>query len=326
MDLIKRVLISLVFIMILPSVLIADVLDDELPKDTPREIKERARQTIQLGVENQGVVKMTQTMLQNRFSEQQMIRAYEILDETKRNGLPEEPIMDKLYEGIGKHVQDKNIIAAMEKVMKRYQKASQYAGQINSEKEQSRILTGQIAECLSAGMTDNDIGRIGNSLRKLKTQDSEKSSLEIQTMKTVKTMARTGARSSSVVAAVQEALQNGYTQGKMSQLENAFLNQVRARYNPTDIATTFSRGISKGVSIDEMSRPSYMNMNAVNGMGGNGFRNSYGPGAGIGQSGIGGSAGGAGSGGAGGAGGSGGSGGMGGAGGSGNGSGGGGRR
>ena len=313
MDLIKRVLISLVFIMILPSVLIADVLDDELPKDTPRDIKERARQTIQLGVENQGVVKMTQTMLRNRFSEQQMIRAYEILDETKRNGLPEEPIMDKLYEGIGKHVQDKNIIAAMEKVMERYQKASQYAGQINSEKEQSRILTGQIAECLSAGMTDNDIGRIGNSLRKLKTQDREKSSLEIQTMKTVKTMARTGARSSSVVAAVQEALKNGYTREKMSRLENAFLNQVRARYNPTDIATTFSRGISKGVSIDEMSRSSYMNMNAGNGMGGNGFRNSYGSG-------------GAGSGGAGGAGGSGGSGGMGGAGGSGNGSGGGGRR
>ena len=291
MALIKRILLSMVFIFILPSVLIADVLDNELPNDTPLQVKERARQIIDLGVESNGVVKMTQTMLRNRFSEQQMIRAYEILGEAKRNGLREEPVMNKLYEGIGKNVQAQNIIMAMEKVRERYETASQYAHRMTSNREQAGILTGHIAESLSAGMTGSDIAQIGQMLRQSEAQNNrERAALEVQTLMTVKTMARIGAKSSSVVDAVQTALMNGYDQNKMKTLERAFINQARTRYNPTDIAESFSRGIKAGVSVDELGRQNYMNTGT--GMGGNG----YGTVNGIGQGGAGGSMGGSGSG------------------------------
>ena len=275
MDLAKRIILSLVFLFLLPSVLIADVLDDELPADTPVQVKEKARQVISLGVENQGVIRMTQTMLRNGFSEKQMIRAYEILGEAKKNGLPDEPVMNKLYEGVGKHVQSGNIIKAMEKVEERYQVASQYAHRISGDREQSGILTGHIAESLTAGMAGNDIDRIGEMFSRLGTQnDKEKSSLEIQTFQTVKTMARMGAESSSVVDTVQTALQSGYDQNKMKSLEKAFITQARARANPSAVAESFSRGIRAGVSVDELGSPGYMN--SGNAMGGNGYGSSNG--------------------------------------------------
>ena len=269
MDLTKKIILSLVFLLFLPSILIADVLDDELPADTPVQVKEKARQVIGLGVENQGIIKMTQTMLRNGFSENQMIRAYEILGEARKNGLPDEPVMNKLYEGVGKRVQSGNIIMAMEKVKERYQVASQYAYRINSDSEQAGILTGHIAESLSAGMAGNDIDRIGEMFSRLESKNNkEKSSLEIQTFQTVKTMARMGAESSSVVDTVQTALQTGYDQNKMKSLEKAFVAQARARANPSAVAESFTRGMRAGVSVDELGRPGYMNSGSA--MGGNG--------------------------------------------------------
>lgn len=270
MDLLKKSTLILVLVFFLPSVLIADVLDEELPVNTPVQVKEKARQVIRLGVENQGVIKMTRTMLQNRFNEQQMIRACEIVGEARMEGLPEEPIMNKLFEGVGKRVQSENIIRVMEKVKERYQTANKYAQQISGDKEQSKILTRHIAECMSAGMSDDSITRIGRMLGDLKAKNNrEKSSLEIQTLRTAKTMARMGASSASVVDAVDKALRNGYDQNKMSRLEKAFVFQARARNNPTDIAESFSRGITAGVSVDDLSRRGYMASDSAGG--GSGF-------------------------------------------------------
>ena len=121
----------------------------------------------------------------------------------------------------------------------------------------------------------------------LKTQNkNEKSSLEIQTFMTVKTMARVGASSASVADAVESALKNGYNVNNMKRLEKAFVEQARARYNPTDIAETFSRGINKGVSTDDMGKMGYMNAGSV--MGANTYGNGIGAGIGAGQGGAGG--------------------------------------
>lgn len=291
MNLIKKIILSLFLVFFLPSVLIADVVDDELPADTPAQVKEQARQVIRLGVENHGVIEMTKTMLQNRFTEQQMIKACEMVAEAKKNGIPEEPLMNKLHEGVGKRVKSENIIMAMEKVQERYQTANKYANQISGDKEQAGVLTGHIAECMSAGMSDDSVGRISRMLGSSNNKNNrERSSLEVQTFVTAKTMARLGANSASVVDAVDTALRNGYDQHKMSQLEKAFVTQARARYNPTSIAESFSRGINGGMPVDDLGRRSYMNSNNV--MSGNSYGNGAGSGIGNGQGGAGGSIGG----------------------------------
>jgi hypothetical protein len=268
MGFIKKILLILVFIFFLPAILIADELDNELPKDTPLQIKEKARQVISLGVENQGIVKMTQTMLQNRFSKQQMLEAYEILIDAKMSNLPEDPMINKMYEGIGKRVQNQNIIMAMEKVQERYKTASDIAQHMSSDRDQSRILTRHIAECMTAGMTDKDMDRIGEMLQTRSEDKYGKGSVELseQTLKTVKTMARMGVKSEFAVGIVDEAFKKGYESNKMIRLEKAFIIQAR-RSNPSEVARLFAQNIKAGVSVDDLSRPGFLNSN-------NGMRNN----------------------------------------------------
>jgi hypothetical protein len=54
MDIAKIILKGLFLVLLLPSVLVADVLDDELPANTPVQIKERAREVFNLGVKPGG--------------------------------------------------------------------------------------------------------------------------------------------------------------------------------------------------------------------------------------------------------------------------------
>ncbi|MGD9161001.1 MAG: hypothetical protein PVG39_21465, partial [Desulfobacteraceae bacterium] len=146
----------------------------------------------------------------------------------------------------------------------------------NSDNEQAGILTGHIAESLSAGMAGNDIARIGEIFSRLETRNNkEKSALEIQTFQTVKTMARMGAGSSSVADTVKTALQSGYDHNKMRSLEKAFVTQARTRANPSAVAESFSRGIRAGVSVGELGSPGYMN--SGNTTGGNGYGSRSGP-------------------------------------------------
>lgn len=292
MDTVKNILKGLFLVLFLPSVLIADILDDELPNNTPLQIKEMAREVISLGIENQGVLKMTKAMFQNKFTEEQMIRAYDIIGEAKKNGLPVEPVMNKLHEGIGKHIQNQNIIMAMEKVKERYKSATRYAYSMTDSEEETNALTGDIAESLAAGMTGNDIESIGEMLDQMNIQTKEKSSLKIQTLSTVKTMARTGAGSASVINTIQAALKNGYDQNKMKGLEKAFVAQVRGNNNPSRVAEAFTRGINAGISADEMGRQGYMNSAGSGGAGGYGSGNGAGMGGiqgGSGSGGMGGS-------------------------------------
>ncbi|MBN1906455.1 MAG: hypothetical protein JW927_15300 [Deltaproteobacteria bacterium] len=303
MDIAKKIIKGLFLVLFLPSILAADVLDDELPVNAPVQIKERAREVIRLGVESQGVVKMTKAMLQNKFTEEQMVKAYEVIGDAKQNGLPVEPLMNKLHEGIGKRVKSQNIIMAMEKVKERYKSATQYAYSMTDSEEETDALTEDIVESLAAGMTGTDIETIGDMLDQVQIQTKEKSSLKTQTLATVKTMARTGARSGSVANTIQTAIKNGYDHNKMKSLEKAFINQVKANHNPSEITEAFIRGINAGTSVDEMGRHGYMNSTGSGGTGA--YGNGFGNGAGMGGSG--GTSGGAGSGGMRGAGGSGGS-------------------
>src|SRR4030043_1479344 len=120
----KKLLYIIMIICFIPSFSFADEVDDGLPSDTPAQIKESARQVIRLGIENHGVVKMTKTMLENRYTEQQMLAAHEVLMKAKRQDLPTEPIMNKFSEAVAKSAQAAQAVQAMESIRSRYETAS----------------------------------------------------------------------------------------------------------------------------------------------------------------------------------------------------------
>ena len=282
MGFIKSIIMSLLFVCFIPSVLVADVLDDELPSDTPVKLMEKAREMIKLGTGEQDVVKMTQSMLKNRFTEEQAVKACEIVIDAESKGIAAGPVMNKLHEGIGKRVQSEKILMAMEKVRERYEISVKYAHQINSNKGQAAGLTENIAECLAAGMNGDDIASVGEKLNQLKAQKGKDNSpLQMQAFMTAKTMARMGAESSSISDTIEAALSQGYSHAEMQRLEQAFVFQSRKFSNTTSVSRAFGRGIKSGMSVEEVNH--MVSKSGTAGVNGNSFGNTYGSGSGSGS-------------------------------------------
>jgi hypothetical protein len=251
----KKLLFLIFLILCIPSNLFADEVDDALPMDTPAQIKESARQAIRLGVENHAVIKMTKTMLENSFMLQQMLEAHEVVMRAKRENLSEKPVIDKLHEGVAKQVQPDNIIQAMEKVRSRYKTANEYARRMTEDDERSRRMTREMAESMAAGMEEDDLGRITELLQK-RTRDMEEDGsgeLDQETLRTVRTMALTGAESNDIVDVVDNALRKGYGAGEMKRLGNTFMSQARTSYSPSELAKSYSRAIQYGANVDSLS-------------------------------------------------------------------------
>jgi biopolymer transport protein ExbD len=246
----KRILLIILVIFFIPLPLLGDEVDEGLPGDTPARIKESARQVISLGVENKGVTKMTQIMLENNFREQQILEAHEMLMKAKRANLPEEPIMDKLHEGVAKQVRAENIIQAMEKVRSRYETASRYALRYAEDGERARVMTREIAECMTAGMGEGDIERIMEMLQKRRLKRDEAADLATETFRTARSMALTGVASRNIADVVDSAFQKGYGAGEMKKLGNAFLIQARTSSSPSDLAASYSDAIRHGTTAN----------------------------------------------------------------------------
>ena len=272
----KRLLLIMFVILCIPLPLFADEVDDALPMDTPARIKESARQVIKVGVENHGVIKMTQTMLENNFREQQILEAHEILMEARRANLPEEPIMDKLHEGVAKQVGTESIIQAMERVRSRYETASRYAFRYSEDGEQARVMTREIAECMTAGMGEGDIDRIMEMLQKRELKRDEAADLATETFKTARTMALTGVESRNIADVVDNAFQRGYTAGEIEKLGNAFMIHARTSSSPSDLAESYSSAIRRGLTADSLMESDLFISGGSNGFGAGGSENSGG--------------------------------------------------
>jgi hypothetical protein len=146
----KKILIIIMMVCFMPFFSFADEVDDGLPSDTPAKVKESARQVIGLGVGNQGVIKMTRTMLENKYTEKQMLQAHEVLMKAQKQNLDTEPIMNRFNESAANKEKASKTIKTMEAVRSNYEKAGNLAGKMSQDKEQVRAMTQEMAECMNA--------------------------------------------------------------------------------------------------------------------------------------------------------------------------------
>jgi len=250
----KKIFFIIFLICYVPSPLLAGEADEGLPMDVSAKIKESATQVISLGVGNSAVIKMTKTMLENNFMEQQILEAHELLIKAKKEDLPEKPIMDKLYEGISKNIQAEKIVQAMEKVGSRYETASKYAVRFLGDGEQARVMTGNIAEAMTAGVGTDDMDRIMEMLQQREMKRDNASELATETLKTARDMARTGVESRNIVDVVDNAFRKGYGSREMKKLGNAFMTQSRTSSSPSDLANSYSNAIKQGATADSLMK------------------------------------------------------------------------
>lgn len=250
----KKLLLIIMVVCLMPVFSYADEIDDALPPDTPAKVKESARQAIQMGVENQGVIQMTRTMLQNQYKEKQMIQAHEALMKAKQENLPQEPVMNKFNESVAGKKKAKDTIKAMENVRTQYKTANDLAGKMTQDREQARVMAEDMAQCMAAGMKSGDMKKIAKSLqdRTKNMGQQEAQAYRTGTFSTVKQMAQSGASSGSTSKMVRNALKKQYSQQDMGKLQTTFMAQVKNAGSATELANSFANAIKNGATADNI--------------------------------------------------------------------------
>ncbi|MFT5698419.1 MAG: hypothetical protein ACI8ZB_001274 [Desulforhopalus sp.] len=261
-----RLLIMAIFVM---STGAHAALSETLTLQEQNNVRQRAQEMSGQGVPEEQAQKMLSLMHQNRYQEENIVRAQQAVINAALDDMPTEPLMNKAMEGMAKDVPEEKVIAAMETVRNRYRHAYQLARSLSNDPKINGPMAETIADCLAAGMMDQEMDVIMDRLRGRTRQQTKKQAddLSLQTMRTVRSMVRLGANPGDTTNTVCERLQSGYIGRQMEQFRYRFTNE--AQHTPAQqLAHQYARSIGQGSGAG--GNNSGGNGSDGNGSGGNG--------------------------------------------------------
>jgi len=286
----KTACITIYCILLSAAIAFGDEVDDRLPNTVPQELKARTRNMIHTGINSDDAIEITGAMLQHQFEIRHILDAQIIIIDTHKKGLPTVPVINKAYEGISKQVTPGKIVQAMEKIQSRYAFAYQQAGIITRLHPQKSQLGNTLADGLAAGMNQTDAAKIMNTLhsRALNMNPAQLNSLALESLKTVRDIARLGVSSKPAADVVIQALQKGYSADDMKSMRSSFLSQSH-HTSPQKLAKSYSKAIQNGKSFQDAGTHGGSHSGSPSGAGGpGGSGGSGGPGGPSGPGGSGG--------------------------------------
>ncbi|MGB5618944.1 MAG: hypothetical protein WBM78_19040, partial [Desulfobacterales bacterium] len=298
----KKILFLAILVVFQASIAVADEVELGLMGSASDQIKASARQAIRAGADGGSVIDVTRVMLQNDFKSEQILRAHEIMTKMHRAGLPLQPIVNKLFEGIAKHVPPATILNAMDAVRSRYEFAFSRAGLLTTQEYQKDQLGLALAAGLAAGLSFEDADGIVQAVRQRagSTNSDQANALAFEAFETARDAARLGASSNAAAGLVSQALSKGLGLAEMQAMHQSFLSQSQHGL-PENLARSYAKAIQQGISFQGQGAvPGGMHgmPGASPGHGGAGSSgNSGGPGGSGGEGGGGGGSGGGGAGG-----------------------------
>jgi hypothetical protein len=242
---------------------------DALTQQEQHNVRQRTQEMSGQGVSEEQAQKMLSLMLQNRYQEENIVRAQQTVVSAAHEDMPTEPVMNEAMEGIAKGVPEEQVIVAMEKVRNRYRHAYQLARSLSDDKKANRPLAEAIADSQAAGMTDQELDTIMTRLRLHTRQKKQNQAddLSLQTMQTVRTMMRLGANPTDTSDAVCQGLQYGYTARQMEQFRYRFTHEAQ-NTSGQQLAHQYARSVGQGSGSG--GENSGGNGSGGNGSGGNG--------------------------------------------------------
>jgi hypothetical protein len=246
----KKIFIIPIFFLIYMSIAFADVVDDRLPPEAPDEVKASTRQMVQEGLKSDDVIKITRSMLENKFTIDNTLKAQQIIMNAHNKGIPIKPLENKAFEGMTKNVTADRIVQAMEIVMNRYAFAYDQAAVFSKDKLQIQRLGNTLAAGLAAGLNNQDAAQICSSVQnRAQNMDSTgHKTLAFETLKAARDMARLSVASKAVTDVLVQALQKGYSAEEMKSMRAAFMSQSRST-SPQNLAKGYAKAIQQGKSI-----------------------------------------------------------------------------
>jgi hypothetical protein len=245
---------AVLFVMLLASAAFGDVIDDSLSPDAPQAVKASARQAIRSGLDQDGVVKLTRAMLQNKFDAQQIQVAHTLMIEAKNSGMPVQPLMNKAFEGMAKGVDPLLIVGAMETVQSRNFSAYRNAAKLSGNQSQIANLGRALSAALAAGFSKEDADRLTqmNRQRAQTMPPDEAYSLALECFKTARDVSRLGVSSQAVTNMLAGALSKGFNHQDMRAMRNAFMTQAQ-KSQPQNLARRYAAAIQEGKGFQEGS-------------------------------------------------------------------------
>jgi len=231
----------------------ADEVSETLAGQASERIQESTRAMIEAGIDNEKAIDVTRAMLRNRFSEEHTLRAQEIMQSTRRQELPVEPVMNKAYEGIAKNVRTESVLRAMVDVRTRYAYAYEHAATLTQDRSRVRAIGEAIADSLAAGVAQVDCDSLMTRLRE-KKQDRTHQQVDLlaeEVFTTTRAMARIGVSSVNLTDMVTESLRNRYTVGEMIMLRERFMEHALSR-EANRLAREYAARIGQGERAEDL--------------------------------------------------------------------------
>jgi hypothetical protein len=249
----KTITAILMMLLLGATGVLADEVDEGLSEQASVQLRTNTREMIRLGIHQDEALEMVQLMERNRFRNEMMLRAQNVVMQAKQEGLPVDPVMSKAREGMAKQVRDQAVVQAMEQVRSRYSFAYEQAKKISLDSQQRSRLGDTLAQGLAAGMAEKDIEAVREQLQ-IRTRQMTRNraeDLSLETCNTVRTMARLGVRSGLVEEVVREALQNNFQAREMKTLRHSFMQQSR-KADPAKLAQSYTHGIRGGMNAESL--------------------------------------------------------------------------
>jgi hypothetical protein len=225
----------------------ADAVDEGLPPTVSERVRNQAREMIRAGVPVDDAVNMTRSMVQNQYREELTVRAQRQVIAACDEGLPPEPLMNKLREGLAKQVPPERVVEAIQTVRERYAHAYRHARELTDDPVGQEDLGEALAQGLAAGMQPRDMARMQERVRerdRLKACD-DCPRLALESALAARDMARLGVDSDTAGNVVCEALERGYGSPEMHRMRHRFRARAHQE-DPQEVAHRYARAFRNG--------------------------------------------------------------------------------
>ncbi len=221
--------------------------EENLPEGISVPVKTAVREAVQAGVRPEDAVQLVQAMHASRFETAHMLRALHILQETRREGLPLRPVINKALEGIAKQVSPDRTLQAMEAVSSRYAFAYQQVTTLTKQEDQTGRIGNVLAEGLAAGLAEPDAARIMNRLKEKSSRMSSEqfNDLAMVSLTMARDMSRLGVSSATASEVVAGALSQGFTASEISSMHQSMMSQSQA-HSPQSLAQSYAAAVHQG--------------------------------------------------------------------------------
>gem|GEM_PF-4211214 len=235
-------LILIASLLILPPGALAETIADKLERSARHAVVVAVEKAIQAGMTQSTAIGAANKLTDYAFSDADICRAFEYWQHAATHE-PQalQPMVDKAYEGMSKHVPPIYILKAMDALQTRYRFARQLASQLSDTSPDNIHM---IAEALSAGMQPQDMAAIAQALQA--SNATVDAALVIETVRATRGMARYGVTSPTARQTITDALSQGYSAQDMQSLSRSFA-AAAGNKSPETVARRLGAAIASGI-------------------------------------------------------------------------------